>query len=67
MVSKNNYAITTADSLYNRDYALTYSISSVDLLPTINKFSGDMIYIDNRTKISYSDQQLVTIRTVIKL
>lgn len=67
MVSKNNYTITTADSLYNRGNDLTYTITSIDALPTINKFSGDMIYIDNRTKISYSDQQLVTIRTVIKL
>ena len=67
MVSKNNYTITTADSLYNRGNDLTYTVSTINALPTINKFSGDMIYIDNRTKISYSDQQLVTIRTVIKL
>ena len=46
---------------------LSQTISTVNAVPTINKFSGDMIFIDNRTKISYSDQQLISIRTVIKL
>ena len=67
VLSKNNHTITTSDSLYNRSYDLTYNTTSVDASPTINKFSGEMIFIDNRTKVSYSDQQLITIRTVIKL
>lgn len=67
VLSKNNYDITTSTNFYNRDFDTTYDVSSVDASPTINKFSGEMIFIDNRTKVSYSDQQLVTIRTVIKL
>ena len=67
VLSKNNYTITTSSGLYNRTNDLTYSVSAVNASPTINKFSGEMIYIDNRTKVSYSDQQLITIRTVIKL
>lgn len=67
VLSKNNHTITTSDSLYNRDFDTTYGVTNVDASPTINKFSGEMIYIDNRTKVSYSDQQLITIRTVIKL
>lgn len=67
VLSKNNYTITTSSGFYNRTYDLTYAVSTVNASPTINKFSGEMIYIDNRTKVSYSDQQLITIRTVIKL
>lgn len=67
VLSKNNFTLTVSNNLYKRSTDTTYDISSIDALPTINKFSGDMIYIDNRTKISYSDQQLITIRTVIKL
>lgn len=67
LLSKNNYTITTTSGFYNRANDLTYDVSTVDASPTINKFSGEMIYIDNRTKVSYSDQQLITIRTVIKL
>jgi len=67
VLSKNNFQLTAVNNLYQRNTDTTYDISSIDALPTINKFSGDMIYIDNRTKLSYSDQQLITIRTVIKL
>lgn len=67
VLSKNNYSLTASSSFYNRNYDMTYQVSTVDASPTINKFSGEMIYIDNRTKVSYSDQQLITIRTVIKL
>lgn len=67
VLGKNNYELTTSNTLYKRSTDTTYSITSINALPTINKFSGDMIYIDNRTRISYSDQQLITIRTVIKL
>ena len=67
VLSKNNFTLSTSSGLYKRLLDTTYTVSSVNQLPTINKFSGEMIYIDNRTKVSYSDQQLVTIRTVIKL
>jgi hypothetical protein len=67
VLSKNNYTLTTSSSFYKRSIDTTFTISAVNAVPTINKFSGDMIFIDNRTKISYSDQQLISIRTVIKL
>ena len=67
VLSKNNFTLTTTSGLYKRSIDTTFTISSINALPTINKFSGDMIYIDNRTKVSYSDQQLISIRTVIKL
>lgn len=40
------------------------SISSVSV-PTINKYSGDMIYLENRTKFYSTDEQAVRISTSI--
>lgn len=66
IVNKNNYPLSDLDILYDATSATQYDITSIDALPNINKFSGDLIYIDNRTSISYSDQQLVTLRTTIQ-
>lgn len=63
----NNYGIAEGSILNDPDTDVTYIVQSVDETPTINKLSGDLLYIDNRTTVSYSDQQLVTLRTVIKL
>ena len=67
VLSKNNFTLLSSSSLYKRSIDTTYALTAINQLPTINKFSGEMIFIDNRTKVSYSDQQLVTVRTVIKL
>jgi hypothetical protein len=67
LLGKNNKTLVDGDVLYDTLTDTTYTIIDVDASPTINKFSGDLVFIDNRTKISYSDQQLVTIRTVIRL
>jgi hypothetical protein len=64
---KNNYTLTVGDVLTDETSNLTYSVSVINHYPNINKFSGDLLYIDNRTAVSYSEQQLVTLRTVIKL
>lgn len=66
ILDKNNYELDTTDSLYNSVTTLSYDITSIDAEPDINKFSGDLLFIDNRTSISYSDQQLVTLRTTIQ-
>lgn len=66
LVDKNNYSLQAEDVL--QDTLLTnFTVVSVDNEPDINKFSGDLLYIDNRTTVSYSDQQLVTLRTIIQL
>ena len=44
---------------------ITYTVSTLDASPDFDIFSGDILYIDNRTSVSYSEQQLVTLRTVI--
>ena len=65
--NKNNHDVTTGDVLTDETSDLDYAITDLTISPTINKFSGDLLYIDNRTSVSYSEQQLVTLRTVIKL
>ncbi len=63
----NNYDLQVDDILTDPLTSSDFKIEVINNLPTINKFSGDLLFIDNRTKVSYSDQQLVTLRTVIKL
>lgn len=67
LLSKNNYNLQIFDVLNDPDTELNFTIFSIDKVPTINKLSGELIFINNRTKVSYSDQQLVAFRTVIKL
>jgi hypothetical protein len=64
---KNNHDIIVGDILTDKTSNLGYTVVSIDKNPDINKFSGDLLYIDNRTAVSHSAQQLVTLRTVIKL
>jgi len=66
LLGKNNFTLTAGTALYEPNTDLTYTVTAIAASPTINKFTGDLIYIDNRTKVSYSDQQLVTLRSVIK-
>lgn len=67
LLPTHNYVVAVDDVLFDNVTASQFVVESVDKTPTINKFSGDMLFIDNRTSVSYSDQQLVTIKTVIKL
>ena len=63
----NNFNIIAGTVLIDPITSSSFTVISVNQLPTINKFSGDLLFIDNRTKVSYSDQQLVTLKTSIKL
>ena len=65
--NKNNYPIAANNILVDALSNTNYTITTVNNTPGINKFSGDLLYIDNRTTVSYSDQQLVTLRTIIRL
>jgi len=65
--SKNNHTLGLDDVLVQETSNTNYTVEIVNNVPDINKFSGDLLYIDNRTAVSYSAQQLVTLRTVIKL
>lgn len=63
----NNKYLNTGNVLYDPITDSNFPILTVNSNPTINKFSGELLFIDNRTKVSYSDQQLVTLKTTIKL
>lgn len=61
----NNHDIEINDVLVDPLTAIPYTVLNIDDSPDINKFSGKLLYIDNRTTVSHSDQQLVTLRTII--
>jgi hypothetical protein len=63
----NNHTIEADDVLVDPLTDIPYTVISVNGDPDINKFSGQLLYIDNRTTVSHSDQQLVTLRTVIRM
>jgi len=63
----NNSTLAAGNILYDPITNSNFTIVSVDRQPTINKFSGDLLFIDNRTSVSYGDQQIVTLKTSIKL
>jgi len=65
--SINNYILQVGDVLFESNTASNFTVTAINNLPTINKFSGDLLFIDNRTKVSYSDQQLVTLKTILRL
>ena len=67
LTNNNNFSLVSEIRLANPATNQTYRIKSIDQEPTINKFSGDLISIDNRTYTSHTDQQLVTLKTVIKI
>lgn len=61
--SLNGSVPTTADT-----YQLngnSFSVTSVTN-PTINKFSGEMLYIDNKLAFTPSDEQFVVVRSFIR-
>jgi len=63
----NNYNIGAGNVLYDPITNSNFTVVSVNKQPTINKFSGDLLFIDNKTEVSYSDQQTVTLKTTLKL
>lgn len=67
ILDKNNYSLTSGYVLTDITSEQSYTINLVDKTPDINKNTGKLLYIDNRTSVSYTDQQLVTFKTVIRL
>lgn len=67
VLSKNNYALAEDEILVNTSTEDEFTVQAIDETPDINKFTGDLIFVDNRTSISYSDQQLIALRTTIQL
>lgn len=62
----DNFVPLSGSSIYKTIDANSYpiSISSISL-PDINKFSGELLYIDNRIKFASSEEQAITTSTLI--
>lgn len=67
LLDKNNYNLTSGDILTDSNTEQEYIINLVDKTPDINKKTGKILFIDNRTAVSHTEQQLVTLKTVIRL
>ena len=67
VTDRNSHEFLAGDILTYKPTDTQYTVSSVNAVPDINKFSGDLLFIDNRTTGSYSDKQVVTLRTVLRL
>tara|TARA_E500000318_G_scaffold12260_1_gene11220 strand:- start:2991 stop:4940 length:1950 start_codon:yes stop_codon:yes gene_type:complete len=67
LTSLNNHTLVAEDTLNDSITDKDFVVSSVTGSPDINKFSGELLYIDNRTATSFTDEQLVTLRAILKL
>ena len=67
LTNKNNYTLAKNDVLTDNVTSLSYTIASIDKNPDINKFSGDLVFINNRTSVNYNSQQAVALKSVIKV
>ena len=67
ILSKDSHVPMEDDILTDPLTDTDYTVVSIDKLPNINKFSGELLYIDNRTSVSYSQDQLIKFRTIIEL
>ena len=54
-----------SDVYYNTDDSANFTVTTVTN-PNVNKFSGEVLFIDNRSAFTPSDEQLVVFRTFIK-
>lgn len=62
----DNYIPLAGSSLTFTANSTAYTITFTSVQsPDIDKYSGEMIYIDNRTEFESSDEQIVTVSTLI--
>lgn len=45
----------------------SYSIISLNSVPAVNRFSGDLLYVSNENPFTFTEGQIVTVKTFIKL
>ena len=67
LTSLNTHTLATSDVLVSVGNENLFTVSSINESPDINKFSGEILFIDNRTAVTFSDEQLVTFRTILRL
>jgi len=67
LTSLNNFTLTGSEVLKLPGTTETFTINAINKSPDINKFSGEILFIDNRTAVTFSDEQLVSFRTILRL
>ena len=74
VVSENNKILAQSidgsipivgDTFYNEDDSNNFTITSITD-PDVNKFTGEVLFIDNRSAFTPSDEQIVVFRTFIR-
>lgn len=62
----NNYIPSRGSNVYKISGASTYEINVSSIVyPDMNKYSGEMLYIDNRTSFAPSEEQSIALSTLI--
>jgi hypothetical protein len=61
---KDNSVLTTGITLTNG--IISVVIDEILLEPTIDRYSGDLLYIDNRSAFYQTEDQTVTLQTILK-
>ena len=65
--SLDNAVPTTNSQFTKANSEITYSFTASSVTPpTVDKYSGDLLYIDNRQAFTPTQDQAVTMRTVIR-
>lgn len=49
------------------DPTIQYGIQRIDVVPTLNKYSGNLLYVTNNTPFTPTSEQTIAIRTYIKI
>lgn len=63
---KDNAVLTTADNLaITTNSSIIFRIDAL-VVPSVDVFSGDMLYIDNRYAFYQSNEQTISLQTVIR-
>ena len=65
LVQSLDNGIPTSNATMTNDSTGSFSISTVTP-PTMDKYSGDLLFIDNKQSFTPNADQIVTIRTVLK-
>lgn len=65
LIQSLDNAVPTVGSVFLNSDSETFTVSGVTS-PTVDKYSGDMLFIDNKQAFTPTTDQTVTLRTVIK-
>ena len=57
--------VPATNDIFTNDANQTFTASSVSN-PTVDKYSGQLMFIDNKAGFTPSDEETVTLRTIIK-